>query len=69
MRTLKHRKHMTRVRRQPLMIKGLPDPFDRAVKFNASFESALTVTRSFTLSRDVQGCVEDALRREMKKNV
>ena len=32
--------------------------------FEKCFESALDVTRNFTLSRDVQACIASALKRE-----
>lgn len=69
MRYLKHRSHCGRFsRKQPLIMKvaELPLPMERAEKFEASFQSALTITRGYTLSRDVQGCVESALRREKR---
>ena len=55
---------------QPVKQPMIPDykrtPVRLMDRFQAAFNLALEVTRSYTLSRDVQDIVDDALRREKR---
>lgn len=55
---------------QPAKQLMLPDykrlPVRALERFQAAFKLALEVTRSYTLSRDVQDIVDDALHREKR---
>ena len=55
---------------RPVKQKMLPGckrlPVRMNTRFQAAFSTAINVTKSYTLSRDVQDIVEDALRREKR---